>query len=90
MTAPNATTKPATKATKKPASKKPASKKSTVKVINDGFIQRNAAPATAGRTLKSRMVRVDADFAEYMRQEAMKAGVSITEVSRSIFQSLTD
>ena len=87
MTAPTAT--PAKKPAKK-ATKKAAPKKSSAKVINDGFIQRNAKPAITGQVLKSRMVRIDAEFADWMRREAMKAGTSITEVSRSVYQSVTD
>lgn len=90
--APAATAKP--KAKVKPKAKAKAKRKTAskpaVKVINDGFIQRNAKPAIMGKALKSRMVRVDAELAEYMRAEAMKAGTSITEVSRSIFQAITD
>lgn len=92
-TAPAPESKPKAKrpvAKKKPAAKPKATvKKSSVKVINDGFTQRSARPAIIGKTLKSRMVRVDAEFADWMREEAKRAGVSITEVSRSVFQSIT-
>ena len=71
-------------------SKKQQAKKSSVRVINDGFIERSRKPATMGTALKSRMIRVDADFAEWCRAEAMKSGVSITEVTRSLYQAMTD
>lgn len=65
-------------------------KKSTAKVINGGFIQRVAKPASIGMAFKSRMVRVDGEFADWLREEAKRAGTSVTEVSRSVYQSLTD
>ncbi len=71
-------------------SKQQQKQKSSVKVINDGFIQRKAKPDITGTNLQSRMVRVDAEFAEWMRREAMKNGTSITEVSRSVYQMMTD
>jgi hypothetical protein len=79
---------------KKPArshkSKKEQAKKSSVRIINDGFIERTKKPAVTGAEVKSRMVRIDAEFADWMREQAKLAGVSITEVSRSVYQSLTD
>ena len=54
------------------------------------FKKTSRKPATMGTALKSRMIRVDADFAEWCRAEAMKSGVSITEVTRSLYQAMTD
>lgn len=69
-------------------SKKERAKKSSVRVINDGFIERSKKPVVTGSgDIKSRMIRVDADFADHLRQTAMKEGVPITTVTRNLFLS---
>ena len=55
-----------------------------------GFIERTTKPTVTGKSMTSRMVRIDGELADWMRDEAKRANVSVTEVSRSIFQSLTD
>lgn len=70
-------------------SKKEKAKKPTTRVIGN-FIERVKKPAVMGQQFTSRMVRIDAEFADWMRAEAKRNGVSVTEVSRSVYQSLTD
>jgi hypothetical protein len=79
-----------TKPARSHKSKKEQAKKSSVRIINDGFVERTKKPVVTGAELKSRMVRIDAEFADWMREQAKLAGISITEVSRSVYQSLTD
>ena len=71
-------------------SKKDKAKKSSVRIINDGFIERSKAPQVTGSKdgLQSRMMRVDISLANYMREQAKKNGKSITEVSRDIYHAL--
>jgi hypothetical protein len=77
------TTKPA----RSHKSKKEQRKKSTVR-MHGGFMERTRKPVITGEgDLKSRMIRVDADFAEYLRRTAMKEGVSLTAVTRNLYLS---
>ena len=79
---------------KKPArshkSKKEQARKSSVRVYEGGFIERSRTPQQQGETFKSRLIRADAGFADFVRGEAMRSGVSITEVTRQIHHSLTE
>ena len=78
----------ATKPARSHKSKKEQRKKSTVRVINGGFIERTRKPVITGEgDLKSRMIRVDADFADYLRRTAMKEGISLTAVTRNLYLS---
>jgi hypothetical protein len=92
VAAPAPEKKPVTKKVKKSApkrahkSKKEKAKKSSV-VMSGGFLQRVKKPEVTGTNFKSRLVRVDADFADYLRSTAMKSGKSITSVTRDLFLS---
>lgn len=78
----------ATKPARSHKSKKEQKKKSSVRVINGGFVERTRKPAITGEgDLTSRMVRVDAGFADYLRTLAMKSGKSITAVTRDLLLS---
>ena len=71
-------------------SKKEQTRKSSVRVIEGGFIERSRKPQQQGDNLKSQLLRVDGNFAEWLRGEAMRSGTSITEVTRILHHSLTE
>lgn len=73
--------KPA-RAHKSKVERKKLDKVSAVRIIG-GFVQRTAKPEVTGSNRKSQMVRVDADFAAFLRMEAVKHG-GITEVTRKL------
>lgn len=55
------------------------------------FLQRGGSTlAMEGKGVKSTRVRVAADFATYLRREAKKHGITITEVTRHLSQFLND
>jgi hypothetical protein len=62
---------------------RPKNPESTAKVVGNGFIQRTKKPTVQGGKVKSQLVRVDAGFAKWLRQQA-KAHGSITEVTRRL------
>jgi hypothetical protein len=70
-------------------SKKEQKKPSTVRVFEGGFVERSRKPQQHGEFHKSQLLRVDADFAEFVRGEAMRSGSSITEVTRQLHRSFT-
>jgi len=74
---------------KKQAKKQPKKQEEPGIGTGFGFIERTAKPTVTGKSMTSRMVRIDGELADWMREEAKRANVSVTEVSRSIFQSLT-
>lgn len=80
--------KPKKKGVKKMTAKK-ASKKATKKAA-----KKNGKPITQGEELKSRMIRVDAKFADYLGREAArltrekKEHHSVTDVSRLLHTKL--
>jgi len=88
--------KKATKATAKKATKKASEKKvdefaiSSRVVAQQTFNPRVKQVQVTGETLKSRMVRIDAGLADYLRDTAKKEGTSITEISRAVLQFITD
>lgn len=62
--------------------------KSKVKVIGDGrFVQRAKKPQRQGKTVKSQLLRVDANFADWCRRRALIEG-SVTEVTRNLYQRI--
>ncbi len=60
-------------------------KESTAKIVGNGFVQRVAKPVVTGDDKKSRIVRIDARFAEFLRQQAKIHG-TITNVTRRLFK----
>jgi hypothetical protein len=66
-------------------SKKEQRRKSSVRVVNGGFVERTRKPQQHGDAIKSQLVRVDAEFAAWVRSEAGASGISITEVTRQLF-----
>lgn len=42
-------------------------------------------PKSTGKYLKSEMIRVDCDFANFIRNEATKADISVTETTRMLY-----
>lgn len=70
-------------------SKKDQKKKVTTRIIEGGFVERTRKPATQGENLKSQLIRVDAKFAQWLREEAMKSGQSITDVTRILYMDLS-
>jgi len=79
----------ATKPARSHKSKKEQARKSSVRVFEGGFIERSRKPQQQGDNLKSQLLRVDAGFAAFVRGEAMRSGVSITEVTRQLYHSLS-
>lgn len=65
------------------------SKQRKVKVIGDGrFVQRAKRPAKHGKNVKSQILRVDANFADWVRGQAETEG-SVTEVTRKLCYSFS-
>lgn len=59
-----------------------------VKIVGEGrFVRRTSKPKKQGKSVRSQILRVDADFADYVRTRAEKEG-SVTEVTRKIYQML--
>ena len=85
-----ATAKKATKATTKKAPVVDEFASSPRVVAQQTFNERVKQVKVVGETLRSRMVRVDADFADFLRDTAKKQGTSITEISRAVHQSVID
>lgn len=79
-----------TKPARSHKSKKEQAKKSTACVVNGGFIERTRNPEVTGEAVKSQMMRVSADFAGWVRAQAMQHGISITEVTRMLYLELAD
>lgn len=73
--------KPVAKAKKKPA-KKVAPKKEKKKA------PRTFKAAVTGATLKSRMVRISTDLADYLTDVASKSDITVTEASRILVEGL--
>ncbi len=71
-------------------SKKEQQKKSSVQIVSGGFVQRSRKPQQHGDERRSQLLRVDADFAQWVRNEAMVKGTGITEVTRQLYHSLGD
>lgn len=69
-------------------SKKEQKRKSSVRVFGGGFIERSRRPQVHGEESKSRIIRVDADFAEYIRDVAKREGKSITDMTRALYLEL--
>lgn len=88
-TAPKAARLTVTKAARSHKSKAEQKRKSTARVINGGFLERVRKPVLTGAGVKSMMVRCDAGFALWVRDQAKAAGVSITEVTRALHADLT-
>lgn len=64
-----------------------AKKKKYTVEVGGGFARRVKRPKRQGKTVKSVMLRVDADFAEWCRKRAEAEG-SVTEVTRKLFRAL--
>lgn len=65
-------------------------KQRKVKVIGDGrFVQRAKRPAKQGKAVKSQILRVDANFADWVRKRAETEG-SVTEVTRKLYQRIIE
>lgn len=69
-------------------SKQKQKKKPVTRILGSGFVERKKKPATHGKKVKSRTIRIDADFAEWLREQAVlgRRGKSVTEVSRQVYQ----
>lgn len=82
------TTQKPNRSHKSKAEQKRLNKQRKVKIIGEGrFVQRSAKPKRQGKNLRSRLIRVDANFADWCRRRAETEG-SITEVTRKLFQSI--
>lgn len=60
----------------------------TVKGVKPTVNAARHMPKSTGKFLPSEMLRVDRDFAQYVRDQARIGGVPVTEVTRVILQSL--
>lgn len=79
----NKTKKVASTPVKKKAPAKKAAKKAKVKKVKRTF---NAA--VTGTTLKSRMVRISTELADFLAGEAAKSDITVTEASRILVEGL--
>lgn len=71
-------------------SKAEQKRKSSAKVLGDGrFVQRAKKPKRQGKNVKSQLIRVDANFADWCRRKALTEG-SVTEVTRKLYQKILD
>lgn len=62
-------------------SKKERRRKPAARIYGE-FVERVRDPKDEGGDSRSRIVRVDADFAAYLRKVAKARGISLTEVTR--------
>lgn len=60
-------------------------KKTTTKIVGNGFVQRTTKPKVTGDDKKSRLVRIDFKFAEWLRSQAKSHG-TITNVTRRLYR----
>jgi hypothetical protein len=60
-------------------------KKSAVKIVGNGFVQRSAKPKVEGDKKRSQLIRVSADFAGWLRQQAKVHG-TVTNVTRRLYE----
>lgn len=71
-------------------SKRDQKRKTSTRILGGGFVERTMKPETHGETVKSRLIRVDSEFADWCRYEAARSGTSITEVTRQLFLSFAE
>ena len=65
-------------------------KSNKVKLVGDGgFARRVQRPKRQGKKVKSLLIRVDADFADWCRSRAEVEG-SMTEVTRKLYQQIRE
>jgi hypothetical protein len=69
----------------KSAAYRKAKKGSKVRIVGNGFVQRVKKPQVTGKKRKSVMLRVDAEFAAWVR-EAAKENKSVTAFTRKLVQ----
>lgn len=81
---------PVTKAKRSHKSKAERRRKSGLRIFGEGFVERSRNPKMIGKSVKSATIRVDADFAQFIRRRAMESGVSITDVTRMIYLDLSE
>lgn len=77
-----------TKPNRSHKSKKDQKKKATTRIFGGGFVERVKQPIVHGENSKSRLIRVDVDFAEYIRNIAKREGKSITDITRALYLEL--
>lgn len=65
-------------------SKKEQKRKSSVRIVGGGFVERVRHPQIDGGSVESQVIRVDAGFANWLREEAKRGGHSITDITRTI------
>ena len=70
---------------KSKAEQKRLAKKSAVKIVGNGFVQRTAKPKVEGEKKRSQLIRVSADFAGWLRQQAKVHG-TVTNVTRRLYE----
>lgn len=63
-------------------------RKKVTRLYGGGFLERVRNPKVRGKSVKSVNIRVDAGFAEWVRQEAKDSGNSITDITRNVREAL--